>query len=164
MTDYSDLVQRLRGKKLNCTCASKSASECCCDTDWPESSCNEAADAIELLQRELKCANELWEQQKELALEYLADIELNEENKRIAEIEAIAEHRFNGSNNAVEGRMFAQRRIAELEAALKPFAEVAERYDYLLPHSGMPAVAEDDVVMFELMYFHQARKVLGEKE
>jgi len=74
MTDYSDLVERLRGEKLNCTCASKSASECCCNTDWPESSCNEAADAIELLQRELKCANELWEQQKELALEYLADI------------------------------------------------------------------------------------------
>ena len=95
MTDYLDLVQRLRGKKLNCTCAAKSASECCCNTDWPESSCNEAADAIELLQRELKCANELWEQQKELALEYLADIELSEENKRIAEIEAIAEQRFN---------------------------------------------------------------------
>ena len=74
MTDYSELVKRLRGKKLNCICAAKSASECCCDTDWPESSCNEAADAIELLQRELKCANELWEQQKELALEYLADI------------------------------------------------------------------------------------------
>jgi len=74
MTDYSDLVMRLRGKKLNCICAAKSASECCCNTDWPESSCNEAAEAIELLQRELKCANELWEQQKELALEYLADL------------------------------------------------------------------------------------------
>jgi len=162
MTDYSDLVKRLRGKKLNCTCAAKSASECCCNTDWPESSCNEAADAIELLQRELKCANELWEQQKELALEYLANIELSDENKRIAEIEAIAERNFNGWNNAVDGRMFAQRRIAELEAALKPFAEVAERYAYRLPYSGMPAVAEDDVVMFELMYFHQARKVLEE--
>jgi len=92
MTDYSDLVMRLRGKKLNCICAAKSASECCCDTDWPESSCNEAADAIELLQRELKCATELWEQQKELALEYLADI------------------------------VKANERIAELEAALKPFA------------------------------------------
>ena len=42
-----DLVKRLRGKKLNCICAAKSASECCCNTDWPESSCNEAADAIE---------------------------------------------------------------------------------------------------------------------
>ena len=49
MTDYSDLVKRLRGKKLNCTCAAKSANECCCDTDWPESFCNEAADAIEAL-------------------------------------------------------------------------------------------------------------------
>ena len=47
MTDYSDLVKRLRGKKLNCTCASKSASECCCNTDWPESFCNEASDALE---------------------------------------------------------------------------------------------------------------------
>ena len=84
MTDYSDLVKRLRGKKLNCTCAATSASECCCNTDWPESSCNEAAEAIELLQRELKCANELWEQQKELALEYLADIE--KANERIAEL------------------------------------------------------------------------------
>jgi len=86
MTDYSDLVKRLRGKKLNCICAAKSASECCCNTDWPESSCNEAAEAIELLQRELKCENELWEQQKELALEYLADIE--KANERIAELEA----------------------------------------------------------------------------
>ena len=53
MTDYSDLMQRLRGKKLNCTCAAKSASECCCNTDWPESSCNEAADAIEILERDI---------------------------------------------------------------------------------------------------------------
>lgn len=59
MIDYSDLVKRLRGKKLNCTCAAKSASECCCDTDWPESSCDEAADAIEALEKrieELKAA------------------------------------------------------------------------------------------------------------
>ena len=48
-----------------------------------------AADAIELLQRELKCANELWEQQKELALEYLADIE--KANERIAELESALE-------------------------------------------------------------------------
>jgi len=53
MTDYSDLVQRLRGKKLNCTCAATSASECCCNTDWPESSCNEAAEAIEVLERDI---------------------------------------------------------------------------------------------------------------
>ena len=53
MTDYSDLVKRLRGKKLNCICAAKSASECCCNTDWPESSCNEAAEAIEILERDI---------------------------------------------------------------------------------------------------------------
>ena len=53
MTDYSDLVQRLRGKKLNCICVAKSASECCCNTDWPESSCNEAAEAIEILERDI---------------------------------------------------------------------------------------------------------------
>ena len=76
MTDYSDLMTRLREHAENMY------------VDF----LNEAADAIELLQRELKCANELWEQQKELALEYLADIEK------------------------------ANERIAELEAALKPFA------------------------------------------
>ena len=47
MSEYSDLVKRLRGIKLNCTCAAKSASECCCNTDWPESFCNEASDALE---------------------------------------------------------------------------------------------------------------------
>ena len=120
-----DLVKRLRGKKLKCTCAAKSASECCCDTDWPESSCNEAADTIELLQRELKCANELWEQQKELALEYLADIEK------------------------------ANERIAELEAALKPFADASDL------HLG----SDDMSIAFRIIIgnLRQARKVLGEK-
>jgi len=120
-----DLVKRLRGKKLKCTCAAKSASECCCDTDWPESSCNEAADTIELLQRELKCATELWEQQKELALEYLADIEK------------------------------ANERIAELEAALKPFADASDL------HLG----SDDMSIAFRIIIgnLRQARKVLGEK-
>ena len=122
MSDYSELVQRLRGKKLNCTCAATSAIECCCDTDWPESSCNEAADAIELLQRELKCATELWEQQKELALEYLADI------------------------------VKANERIAELEAALKPFADASEL------HLG----SDDMSIAFRIIIgnLRQARKVL----
>ena len=59
MTDYSDLVKRLREHAENMY------------VDF----LNEAADAIELLQRELKCATELWEQQKELALEYLKALE-----------------------------------------------------------------------------------------
>ena len=120
-----DLVKRLRGKKLKCTCAAKSASECCCDTDWPESSCNEAADTIELLQRELKCATELWEQQKELALEYLADIEK------------------------------ANERIAELEAALKPFADASDL------HLG----SDDMSIAFRIIIgdLRKARKVLESK-
>lgn len=64
----------------------------------------QAAEAIELLQRELKCANELWEQQKELALEYLADIEK------------------------------ANERIAELEVALKPFAKAANDHSENTPN------------------------------
>jgi len=68
MSKYPDLVKRLREHAENMY------------VDF----LNEAADAIELLQRELKCANELWEQQKELALEYLADIE--KANERIAEL------------------------------------------------------------------------------
>ena len=69
MTVYTNLVTRLREHAENMY------------VDF----LNEAADAIELLQRELKCANELWEQQKELALEYLADIE--KANERIDELE-----------------------------------------------------------------------------
>ena len=73
MRDYSDLVKRLRGKKLNCTCAAKSASECCCNTDWPESSCDEAADALEAqakriaeLEHQMKfeCDTYLWKRKQ----------------------------------------------------------------------------------------------------
>jgi predicted S18 family serine protease len=72
MSDYSDLVKRLRGEY---------------GTDpWQVNPAAKiAADAIELLQRELKCSKEMWEQQQELALEYLADIE--KANERIAELE-----------------------------------------------------------------------------
>jgi hypothetical protein len=73
VSEYSDLVQRLRGKKLNCTCAAKSASECCCDTGWPESFCNEAADALEAqakriaeLEHQMKfeCDTYLWNRKR----------------------------------------------------------------------------------------------------
>ena len=142
-----DLVKRLRGKKLNCTCAAKSASECCCNTDWPESSCNEAADAIELLQRELKCANELWEQQKELALEYLADIE--KANERIAEREEEIDRIDEWAKGFIEK---ADARIVELEAALKPFADASDL------HLG----SDDMSIAFRIIIgnLRQARKVL----
>ena len=73
MSEYSDLVKRLRGIKLNCTCAAKSASECCCNTDWPESSCDEAADALEAqakriaeLEHQMKfeCDTYLWKRKQ----------------------------------------------------------------------------------------------------
>ena len=111
MSDYSDLVKRLREHAENMY------------VDF----LNEAADAIELLQRELKCATELWEQQKELALEYLADIEK------------------------------ANERIAELEAALKPFADKAtaceQRYSDFVPEDYR-------TFAFTLGDLRQARKVL----
>ena len=131
MTDYSDLVKRLRGVAGQTLLLSYPAQT------TPDPLSNEAADAIELLQRELKCANELWEQQKELALEYLADIEK------------------------------ANERIAELEAALKPFVKIANHIqsewmddyedwadDYTIVINGMPTVGD----------LRQARKILGEKE
>ena len=150
-----DLVKRLRGKKLKCTCAAKSASECCCDTDWPESSCNEAADTIELLQRELKCATELWEQQKELALEYLADIE--KANERIEELKELLMIANNDFFNIEATTFDMKSRIAELEAALKPFADKAtaceQRYSDFVPE-------DDRTFAFTLGDLRQARKVL----
>jgi len=148
-----DLVKRLRGKKLNCTCAAKSASECCCNTDWPESSCNEAADVIELLQRELKCATELWEQQKELALEYLADIE--KAHVRIEELKELLRKANNDFFNIEANAFDMKNRIAELEAALKPFAE---KYTEFLD-DGYSSLDHAFVSVGDL---RQARKVLGE--
>jgi chromosome segregation ATPase len=110
MTDYSDLVTRLREHAENMY------------VDF----LNEAADAIELLQRELKCSKEMWEQQQELALEYLADIEK------------------------------ANERIAELEAALKPFAYYAEQIPDDVSDMASASGTVGDL--------RQARKVLGEKE
>lgn len=72
MTD--DLVQRLRG------CADEWY-EMCDDIHEP---LNEAADRIEQLEREKAVVSDLWEQQKEIALNYLADC-----NKAAEHIEAL---------------------------------------------------------------------------
>ena len=124
MSDYTDLVKRLRRDGV----AARDTLKCVemAPTVDPEDALK-AADAIELLQRELKCVNELWEQQKELALEYLADIEK------------------------------ANERIAELEAALKPFA---------LGETAIEAghnAASDDYPLMQVVScgdLRQARKVL----
>jgi len=110
MTDYSDLVQRLRTDLVQRLRSNP--------VKWSDS--KEAANVIELLQRELKCANELWEQQKELALEYLADIE--KANERIAEIKH--DTVCHEAADVIEAQA---KRIAELEAALKPFDEMLQR-------------------------------------
>jgi len=126
MSDYAYLVKRLRGKKLNCICAAKSASECCCNTDWPESSCNEAAAAIEVLQNLV----ERYESEK--------DVHEYEQKNLWACVEA-------------QGK-----RIEELEAALKPFADASDL------HLG----SDDMSIAFRIIIgnLRQARKVLGEEE
>lgn len=108
MIDYSDLAKRLH------------------DPFWRGvlPTAKEAAEAIELLQRELKCSEELWAQQQELALKYLADIEK------------------------------ANERIAELEAALKPFAKAAN------DHSENTPNYREAETYFTLGQLRAARKVL----
>jgi len=144
MTDYSDLVERLRRDGI----AARDTLKCaeCAPTVDPEDAL-EAADAIELLQRELKCANELWEQQKELALEYLADIE--KANERIAEREEEIDRIDEWAKGFIEK---ADARIVELEAALKPFADASDL------HLG----SDDMSIAFRIIIgnLRQARKVL----
>jgi hypothetical protein len=120
MTDYSDLVKRLRDL------TDENFGDLDQFSTWGREMVA-AADVIELLQRELKCANELWDQQKELALEYLDDIEK------------------------------ANERIAELEAALRPFAYEADEYEGL-------GVQDKDRIFVPFAACRNARKVLGDKE
>lgn len=178
MTDYSTLVQRLRGEHGT--------------EPWQVNPAAKiAADAIELLQRELKCANELWEQQKELALEYLADIE--KANERIAELEDALEAQAkriacleaplcigettirilakegakvfeNGQGLVAADELFKQDpydRIAELSAALKPFADEAQFFSSKALDNHLAAPHQLYLTIGE---FRAARKVLGEKE
>jgi hypothetical protein len=50
------LGPKLRGETINCSCHAYGASECGCDSDWPEHFCKEAADELDRLVKE----NELW--------------------------------------------------------------------------------------------------------
>ena len=61
----TDIIDRLRGEHLDCNCMAHSSSECCCDTEWPESSCKEAADEIERLREELKATQNVLAQYAE---------------------------------------------------------------------------------------------------
>jgi predicted translin family RNA/ssDNA-binding protein len=116
----------------------------------------QAADAIELLQRELKCSKEMWEQQQELALEYLADIE--KANERIAELEQeIDDYETIYEGSVVETQA---RRIAELEAALKPFADEAQ---FFVSKALDNHLAAPDRLYLTIGQFRAARKVLEGK-
>jgi len=104
LTDYKDLVKRLRDLQEH----------------FRDGDAGEAADAIELLQRELKCSKEMWEQQQELALEYLADIE--KANERIAELEAALKDAMEELRHAyIMG--FTERYRDAARAALKALGE-----------------------------------------
>jgi len=48
-----ELIANLRGDNLDCTCCASSCSECGCATNWPESYCNQAADALELADKRI---------------------------------------------------------------------------------------------------------------
>ena len=140
MTDYSDIVKRLR---VGTTEKFRDGSSETVSTALER----ESADATEILERELKCANELWEQQKELALEYLADIE--KANERIAEREEEIDRIDEWAKGFIEK---ADARIVELEAALKPFADASDL------HLG----SDDMSIAFRIIIgnLRQARKVL----
>jgi chromosome segregation ATPase len=142
MTDYSDLIQRLRSPIKH-----------------PQQVINirpEAADAIELLQRELKCSKEMWEQQQELALEYLADIE--KANERIAKLEQeIDDYETIYKGSVVEAQA---KRIEELEAALKPFADEAQ---FFVSKALDNHLAAPDRLYLTIGQFRAARKVLEGK-
>ena len=49
----TDIVERLRGQHLNCMCSARCMGECGCDTEWPEAACDEAADEIESLRKQV---------------------------------------------------------------------------------------------------------------
>jgi len=112
MTDHADLISRLRSMLHNETIKDRFYAIA------------DASDAIELLQRELKCANELWEQQKELALEYLADIEkahkrIEKANERIAELEAALQ--------AICGTSFCARNDMDLNFVSRSAVDAARK-------------------------------------
>jgi len=127
MTNYTDLVHILRQLNLKYG--------------------DMAADAIEALEVELSNVSE-WATARAVVLEQLA-----EANTRIAELEDSIDKNDEWTKWFIEK---TDARIAELEAALKPFADASEI------HLG----SDDMSIAFRIIIgnLRQARKVLGEKE
>ena len=149
MTDYTDLVKRLRSIPQRI----KTGVFVCLSNEFPV--CREAADAIEALQGLV----ERYESEKDVH-EYeqktlWACVE--GQGKRIAELEEQLE---TADNTSIAMRdMLIEKldtRIRELEAALKPFADASDL------HLG----SDDMSIAFRIIIgnLRQARKVLGEKE
>ena len=59
-----ELIANLRGENLDCNCCAYSRSECSCVTNWPESFCDAAADALEAADKrivELEAERDEWQ-------------------------------------------------------------------------------------------------------
>lgn len=66
----ADLIANLRGENLDCNCCAYSRSECSCTTNWPESFCKKAADALELADKRIDELKQLVEDERENAREW----------------------------------------------------------------------------------------------
>ena len=137
MTDYSDLVKRLR---VGTTEKFRDGSSETVSTALER----EAADAIEHLMKEIDVLDDHWRKDK----------------KQIEALERIAQKQSD-ELNVLRGSIanyqvgVHEDRIAELEAALKPFADKAIYVD---------EIDYDFLVSVKAIDLRQASKVLGEKE
>lgn len=79
-----ELIANLRGENLDCNCCAYSRSECSCLTHWPESFCDEAADALEAADKRIA------ELEAKIDEAYKKGYATGEEEseRRIAELEA----------------------------------------------------------------------------
>ena len=122
---------------------------------------------IERVPVNIKWTPELWEQQKELALEYLADIE--KANERIEELKELLMIANNDFFNIEATTFDMKARIAELESAL----ELAHKL-YNSVNGSLDAFEHDlrmdigntnyNCIKERLHEFEAARKALGEEE
>jgi hypothetical protein len=79
------LSGKLRGETINCSCHAYGASECGCDSNWPEHFCNEAADELDLMQDTLVEAITAYKGSRNLALEEAAKVAVNHGRNGLAQ-------------------------------------------------------------------------------
>ncbi len=71
----AELIANLRGENLECNCCAYSRSECSCDTCWPESFTNKAADALEAADKRIAEERETYDRMLEEGANKLAEAE-----------------------------------------------------------------------------------------